>query len=191
MSTAVARYFGNIWTAASSFYEGLSVTLSWLFRRPMTIQYPDKIEKPIEEQLPERYRGILEVDIRYCIGCSACMRTCPIDCITVEVAKHPESGTRMLTRFDIDISKCMFCGLCVEVCPTGCLHHTTLFEGTNGRIENLILRYVGTPVEPFKLKKGEEYPIDRTGGIGRAHIRSFFAPPPEEFVESKQGDLSA
>jgi formate hydrogenlyase subunit 6/NADH:ubiquinone oxidoreductase subunit I len=191
VNTAVSRYFGNIWTASRSFFEGLSVTLSWIFRRPITIQYPDKIAKPIEETLPERYRGILEVDIRYCIGCMQCMRTCPIDCILVEVAKHPESGTRMITRFDIDVSKCMFCGLCTEVCPTGCLHHTTLFEGTSMYIENLVLRYVDRPVEPFKQKKGEEYPIDRSGAIGRAHIKNFFAPAPEEFQESRQGDRSA
>ncbi len=186
--SAVSQYIGNIWTAATSFYEGLSVTMSWMFRRPMTIQYPDKIDRPIEEQLPERYRGFLEVDIRYCIGCSACMRACPIDCILMEVAKHPESGTRMLTRFDIDVSKCMFCGLCTEVCPTSCLHHTPLFEGTSSHIENLILRFVDTPVVPFKMKKGEENPIDRSGSIARARIQNFFAPPPAEFQESRQGD---
>lgn len=188
---AVSRYVDNIWTTATSFFEGLSVTMSWMFRRPMTIQYPDKIAKPIEETLPERYRGILEVDIRFCIGCSACMRTCPIDVIVVEVAKHPEAGTRMITRFDIDVSKCMFCGLCTEVCPTGCLHHTPLFEGTATYIENLVLRYVDAPVEPFKLKKGEEYPIDRSGRIARARIRDYFAPPPEEFRHVPQREQRA
>ncbi len=186
--SAVSQYIGNIWTAANSFYEGLSVTMSWMFRRPMTVQYPDKIDKPIEEVLPERYRGFLEVDIRYCIGCSACMRTCPIDCILMAVDKHPESGTRMLTRFDIDISKCMYCGLCTEVCPTGCLHHTRLFAGTNAHIENLVLRYVDAPVEPFKLKKGEEVPVDRSGNIARARIKDFFAPPPAEVRAHRQGD---
>ena len=190
MNGAVSQYFQNIWTAATSFYEGLSVTMSWMFRRPMTIQYPDKIEKPIEDQLPERYRGFLEVDLNYCIGCTMCMRTCPIDCILVELAKHPESGTRMITRFDIDISKCMFCGLCTEVCPTGCLHHTPLFAGTSAHIENLVLRYVDTPLVPFKQKKGEEYPVDRSGAIARAHLKDFFAPQPEEFLESRQGEQS-
>jgi NADH-quinone oxidoreductase subunit I/NAD(P)H-quinone oxidoreductase subunit I len=185
---AVSEYVSNILSTATSFYEGLSVTMSWMFRRPMTIQYPDKIEKPIEETLPERYRGILENDIRYCIGCQACMRACPIECILMDVSKHPESGDRMLTRFDIDVSKCMFCGLCTEVCPTGCLHHTPLFEGTASHIENLILRFVDTPVLPFKLKKGEEYPIDRSGRIAQSLIKNYFAPRPEEFSKPRQGD---
>ncbi len=192
MGTAVTRYIDNILRAAGSIFEGLAVTLSWMFRRPMTIQYPDKIEKPIEEMLPERYRGILEVDLNYCIACLSCMRTCPIGCIRIEVGKHPQAGTRMLTRFDIDIGKCMYCGLCVEVCPTGCLHHTRLFEGTNAWYENLVLRFLDAPREPFKLQKGvESYPVDRSGAIGRSRLKGFCDSPPAEFAEPQGKELGA
>ena len=47
----VAAYFGNIRRAVSSTFEGLTVTMSWMFRRPSTIQYPDRLEMPVQEAL--------------------------------------------------------------------------------------------------------------------------------------------
>ncbi len=75
---AVASYVKDIVEAVKSTFEGMSITFSHLVRRPMTIQYPDKIPVPIQETLPLRYRGILEVDMDICTGCLACERDCPI-----------------------------------------------------------------------------------------------------------------
>ena len=59
----VASYIKDIQDTVASTFEGMSITFSHLVRRPMTIQYPDKIPVPIQETLPLRYRGILEVDM--------------------------------------------------------------------------------------------------------------------------------
>jgi formate hydrogenlyase subunit 6/NADH:ubiquinone oxidoreductase subunit I len=64
----VVSYGKDIWQAISSTFEGMSITFSHLMRRPMTIQYPDKIPVPIQDTLPRRYRGILEVDLDICTG---------------------------------------------------------------------------------------------------------------------------
>jgi len=40
------------------------------------------------------------------------------------------------------------------------------------------------------LAKGEEYPIDRSGRIARSQIKNYFAPRPEEFSKSRQGDAA-
>ena len=69
---AAAGYIKNIFETVTTIFEGMAITLSHLVRRPMTIQYPDRIDKPVQETLPLRYRGILEVDMDICTGCLAC-----------------------------------------------------------------------------------------------------------------------
>src|SRR5262245_36494711 len=149
-------YIKNIVETVSTIFEGLAITLSHLVRRPMTIQYPDRIPKPVQETLPRRYRGILEVDLDICTGCLACERACPIDCIVIDVKKDKAAGGMVMTRFDIDMSKCMYCGLCSEPCPTGSIHHTPEFEGADFSLESLMRRFIKEPVLAYKPKKGPE-----------------------------------
>jgi NADH-quinone oxidoreductase subunit I/NAD(P)H-quinone oxidoreductase subunit I len=146
---SVGRYFGNIRHAVASIFEGMAVTLSWLVRRPHTVQYPDRIGKPVAETIAPRFRGLLESATEICTGCQLCMRTCPIGVILVEVKKGGD-GNRYLTRFDIDASLCMYCGLCTEVCPTGAIRHTREFEMACGDRRKLVLHYVTEPVPPYK-----------------------------------------
>jgi NADH-quinone oxidoreductase subunit F/NADP-reducing hydrogenase subunit HndC len=46
-----------------------------------------------------------------CIGCTACTRVCPVDCI---------SGERK-QKHVIDQDKCIKCGACIEKCPVNCI----------------------------------------------------------------------
>ena len=62
-----------------------------IFRRPYTIQYPDRTPVRVQDTLPFRYRGILEVDLEICTGCLACERACPIDCIVIDVEKDAQT----------------------------------------------------------------------------------------------------
>lgn len=158
-------YFGNIWRAASSIFVGLSVTMSWMFRRPATIQYPDKIEKPVQEMLPEDYRGILEVDLARCVACLLCMRTCPIGCIEIDIAKNAETGAREIARFDIDMGRCMYCGLCTEACAYDSIVHTTQFEACMPHPDLLVLHFVKEPVPVARHKPGEGPPRRPRGSI--------------------------
>ncbi len=148
-------YFGNIYRAVTTIFEGFTVTKSWMFRQPSTVQYPDKIERPVQETLPSSYRGILEVDIELCTGCSQCSKVCPIETIKIDVEKNAETKQREIKRFDIDIGRCMFCGLCVETCKFGALVHTTEFEGTVPTAEDLVLKFVKSPVPVAKFKPGQ------------------------------------
>jgi formate hydrogenlyase subunit 6/NADH:ubiquinone oxidoreductase subunit I len=153
--SAVRDYFANIGRAISSTFEGLAVTSSWLFRRPLTVQYPDRIEKPIQETLPDSYRGILEVDLDRCTGCLLCAKTCPIDCIDIVVEKNPETSVREIRKFDIDIGRCMYCGLCTEACKFDSLDHTTDFEASASSPEDLVLHFAREPKPVAKVKAGE------------------------------------
>lgn len=152
-------YFRNIFETASSVFEGMSITFSHLFRKPTTIQYPDKIPVPMTELLPDRFRGFLKVDMEICTACLACMNDCPIDCIKIVTKKDENSPTkeRVLTQFDIDEAKCMYCGLCTEPCPTGAIHFTKEFEKATENLSDLIFRFVpeGQVIVPYKAPKKE------------------------------------
>lgn len=184
--TSPVQYLKNIYLLARSMLEGMAVTSSYLFRRPITIQYPYKLKSPMETMLPDQFRGILEVDIRYCMACLRCQQACPIECIAITTEKNVDTKERLIVRFDIDISKCMFCGLCVEQCPTRAIHHTKVFDGSSHYVENLILQFVDTPSRPFKKPKtSETLGVDQSGAITKAKLKDFFEPP-DFYLNEKQ-----
>ncbi|MBM3287162.1 MAG: NADH-quinone oxidoreductase subunit I [Candidatus Eisenbacteria bacterium] len=130
---AVAKYFSDVYRALATAFVGLGVTGRNAFTKPTTLEYPDQ-----RWTLPDRYRGILHNRIEDCIGCLACARACPVDCIHIEISKRDKEeygltsdGTKItqwIPRFDIDMALCMVCGLCTEVCPTCCLTMTKEYE---------------------------------------------------------------
>jgi NADH-quinone oxidoreductase subunit I len=151
-----AAYFQHIKEALATIFDGMAVTASHMIRKPYTIQYPDRIPVRVQDTLPFRYRGILDVDLEICTGCLACDRACPIDCIAMAIEKNAQTREIIISQFDIDIAKCMYCGLCSEPCPTGAIHHTTEFEGADYSLESLIRRFIAEPVVAYKPKKGPE-----------------------------------
>jgi len=167
----VRAYFDNIRRAIGSTFEGLTVTMSWLFRRPLTVQYPDRTDKPVQEMLPDTYRGVLEVDLDRCTACMLCQKSCPLGCISIETCKHPEGG-REFQKFDIDIGLCMYCGLCAEACNFDALVHTTEFEASVTNPAQLVLRFVDRSGR--LAAKAKDLPPRRPrGAIIRAMIPSF------------------
>jgi len=184
MVGALNGYFRNIWAAAATTFEGMAVTCSHFVRTPTTIQYPDRTDIRVQDTLPYRYRGILEVDLDICTGCLACERACPIDCIVIDAKKDMETRRMMLKRFDIDIAKCMYCGLCSEPCPTGSIHHTPEFEGADYSLESMVRRFVNEPVAAYKPKKVEDDPkITPILERGMRYIDEFASP--EEHKDGK------
>ena len=50
---------------------GLSLTFRTLFRRPVTVQYPEQ-----KLSFAPRYRGIHEFELNKCIACDLCVKAC-------------------------------------------------------------------------------------------------------------------
>lgn len=107
--------------------RGLAVTGRHLFRRKITVHYPDEITP----QSP-RFKGLHALR-RYpngderCIACKLCEAVCPAVCITIESEERAD-GTRRPNRYDIDLFKCIYCGFCEEACPVDAIVLTRIFE---------------------------------------------------------------
>jgi NADH-quinone oxidoreductase subunit I len=124
----------------SELRKGLGMTGRHLFRRKVTVQYP-------EEKTPQsrRFRGLHALR-RYpngeerCIACKLCEAVCPALAITIE-AEEREDGTRRTTRYDIDLFKCIYCGFCEESCPVDSIVETRIFEYSfENRGENIMTK---------------------------------------------------
>ena len=117
---------------------GLSVTGRYLFKRKITVQYP-------EEKTPQsfRFRGLHALR-RYpngeerCIACKLCEAVCPTLAITIESEQRAD-GSRRTTRYDIDLTKCIFCGFCEESCPVDSIVETRIFEYHGEKRGDLIM----------------------------------------------------
>ena len=182
---SLTGYFKSISTAATTIFEGMAVTFSHLFREPITVQYPDRTERPVVDTLPARYRGFLEVQMDICTGCKRCEKNCPIDCIAIDLTKDPATKKPAMGRFDIDMAKCMYCGLCVEACKlesTGAIRHTKEFEAAASSLDHLVFRFIqdGVMQPLYKAPKDlSEVPLGETGPYAReARERAMRDNPP-------------
>ncbi|MBI2843508.1 MAG: NADH-quinone oxidoreductase subunit I [Armatimonadetes bacterium] len=121
-----------------SLLKGLGVTFTNLWRKKVTLMYPEE-----RWDLPENYRGMpaMPIDRKTgkdkCIACGACMRICPEQIITVGHVVG-EDKKRKLTGFVIDMSRCMFCGLCAEICPTAGIVMSDTYEISKTSREQLV-----------------------------------------------------
>jgi NADH-quinone oxidoreductase subunit I len=108
-------------------YRAMRMTLVNLFRKPVTVHYPD-----VTRAYPDRYRGLLaltyhpETGAENCIGCRLCEFVCPPQVIKVEMLKAEKRN--YAKTFTLELYACEFCELCVQVCPTDAIVMTRSFD---------------------------------------------------------------
>lgn len=108
-------------------WQGMAVTLRYLFKPKITVMYPD-------EKTPSsaRFRGLHALR-RYpngeerCIGCKLCEAVCPAAAITIDTHER-QDGTRRTTKYEIDLFKCIYCGFCEEACPVDSIVETNMMH---------------------------------------------------------------
>jgi NADH-quinone oxidoreductase subunit I len=102
--------------------KGLGVTLRHIFRKPITVEYPEvkRVQSPIFRGLHrlQRYENGLE----RCVGCALCAAACPPEAIYLEAMENdPErpvsAGERYASVYQIHLLRCIWCGFCEEACP--------------------------------------------------------------------------
>lgn len=130
----VALYVPNI-------LQGLAKTLEVMFRKPVTLQYPE------ERHIPSKgYRGEhrLKKDDQgrpKCVACYMCATACPAQCITIEAMEAPwPDRDKAPAQFTIDLLKCIYCGMCEEACPCDAIELTTTFTQVSTSREEKIHR---------------------------------------------------
>lgn len=113
-------YFKKIYSGSKATLQGMMVTLKYMLKPSITVQYPTEKLVPYE-----RFRGALLFDADVCISCNLCVKACPSTCIALENATIPDPKNPALKKkiakvdwYTIDYGKCNFCRLCEEACPT-------------------------------------------------------------------------
>jgi NADH-quinone oxidoreductase subunit I len=142
----------GITTIIGAVLRAMGATLKNLFRKPITVHYPDK-----ERKYPSRYRGLLaltydkETGEENCIGCRLCEYVCPPAVIKVEMLKSEKRN--FAKTFSLELYACEFCELCVQVCPTDAIVMMKSFDmPTADRREMLLdkdrLHAIGLKYDP-------------------------------------------
>ena len=102
----------------------------------VTLGYP--LAPPPE--LPEGFRGKLDIDQTKCVGCGGCGNVCPARCI-----RFFDDGQK--TRMEFILDRCTYCARCAEVCPENAITMTFLFETATTNKEDLYIEqelFMGT-----------------------------------------------
>lgn len=78
---------------------------------------------PLDPQCgTEGPRHVAWIDETWCIGCTLCIKACPVDCII-------GAPKRMHTVLEDD---CTGCELCIPACPVDCIHLEAVTPGRSG-----------------------------------------------------------
>jgi NADH-quinone oxidoreductase subunit I len=116
--------------------QGLKITFMHLFKKPVTLQYPD--ERP---NVAPIFRGLHALNVSHdrakCVACYLCPTVCPAKCITVE-AGEDENHDKFAAIYEIDMLRCIFCGYCVEACPVDAIRMTQAFELANYKRDDFV-----------------------------------------------------
>jgi len=146
--------------------KGMGVTLGHLFKRPVTIRYPEQLV-----DVKPRFRGrhhLLrhpDTNLEKCIGCSLCAAACPAYAIYVEAAENDpddptSAGERYASIYEINMLRCIFCGFCEEACPTGAIVLGHEFELADYRYQDFVYGkpdlLVGTKGSKWQRREAEK-----------------------------------
>ena len=125
-------FFGEIGALCGAVGRAMRVTLVNLFRKPVTVHYPD-----VKRAYPDRFRGVLALTYdtqtaeENCIGCRLCEYICPPQVIKVEMLKAEKRN--FAKTFTLELYACEFCELCVQVCPTDAIIMMKSFDLATAR----------------------------------------------------------
>ena len=128
------KYISGIFTAVKSLLGGMRVTWRELWRKKVTMQYPENRDTLV---ISDRWRSELimphdEKNEHACTACGICMINCPNGTITVTsqtIETEDGKKKKILDKHVWDYGMCTFCNLCVITCPSDAIIFNNDFEG--------------------------------------------------------------
>ncbi len=168
------NYLKAVFNGLIGLLHGMTVTLRYAFKKPVTVIYP-------KERIPmKRFKGPIAFTEdekngdHKCISCNACIKICPSRCMSLEAQKSALDGKRVLTDFKVNYMLCSLCSLCIDVCPTDALKH----DDPNYDMVSLNQReLVMDLLEPFR-KKGT--PLTKILTVSPAAAKPAAPPTPSQ-----------
>jgi len=113
------RGIALVLSGLASLGKGLWITFSAMFRKSITVPYPEK-----RVVLPLRFRGRLVMPIdpekgdNRCTACMRCVKVCPNHSIDIDKAAGSDGKpVSKPASYRYNLGTCIFCNLCVETCP--------------------------------------------------------------------------
>src|SRR5689334_22861932 len=147
-----------------SIFKGMMITISHLFKRKATINYPEQ-----KRSFSSIFRGLHvlnrdEEGRERCTACGLCAVACPAEAITMEAAERLPSEENLYreekyaAKYEINMLRCIFCGLCEEACPKDAIYLSQTFAPSNYDRKGFIYKkddlLIPNPLtEPEKYKK--------------------------------------
>ncbi len=134
--------------------KGLAVTIRYLFRHPITTQYPEE-----RLTISRRTRGNeLIWSQERCTGCSTCAKTCPQGAIEIITSTDLIENKYVVEKYQVDTGYCIQCGLCVEACPFEALYMGYDYERAKYRRGELVQTKEMMLESPDRQVSGYFYP---------------------------------
>ena len=149
--------------------KGMMITLRHLFKKKVTIQYPEE-----KRTFSKVFRGLQilnrdEQGRENCTACGLCAVACPAEAITMEAAErqpgeeHLYREEKYAAKYEINMLRCIFCGYCEEACPKDAIYLSQTFAPSNfGRSgfiykkEDLLIPHPVEDPEGFAKARGEK-----------------------------------
>jgi NADH-quinone oxidoreductase subunit I len=174
--------------------QGLGTTVSHLFRKKVTVQFPE--QRP---QMPPNYRGVHRLNRDEqgrvkCVACYMCSTACPARCIDIVAAPSPwPDREKYPETFVIDELRCIYCGMCEQACPVDSIELTSLYDLTGLSREEMMFdkekllsvydQTVADGTDPIRTHRGELGPASEPAPAGPTPARptgDHIAQPPAE-----------
>lgn len=110
--------------------KGLFITIRHLFKRKVTIKYPEQVRERSDVYRGQHLLKRDEFGRENCTACGLCALSCPAEAITMTAAerkpeeKHLYREEKYASVYEINMLRCIFCGLCEEACPKDAIYLT-------------------------------------------------------------------